>query len=251
MTDRSTSPRPGWLAGLRRSLASVELRVLLPLALVLAGLSLFSAIARSAARAEPSGFDTTLLLLLRNPDDLGDPRGPIWFEEMVRDFTAFGSTGPLLFMTAAAAGYFLLHRDYHMAGLVLLTVFGGFALTLLLKQGFDRPRPELVPRGTYVNTQSFPSGHSSIAASLYLTLGVLLARLQPRRRLKLYVMAAALLLTLLVGASRVYLGVHYPSDVLGGWTIGAVWATMALMISRWQRARQLRRGAAAHNRVEP
>src|SRR5690606_15294876 len=144
-----------------------ELRLLLPIAIILLGLTLFAQIARSATLDEPNRFDTTLLLLFRNPQDLGDPRGPIWFEEMVPDLTAFRSAGPLLFMTAAAAGYFLLHRHYPIAGVVLLTVFGGFVLTPLLKEGFDRPRPELVPRGTYVNTQSFPSGHSSIAAALY------------------------------------------------------------------------------------
>ncbi|NLF64951.1 MAG: phosphatase PAP2 family protein [Chloroflexi bacterium] len=242
MTDhpppaREGARRPGRQLGLR-SLPSVELRLLLPIAIILAGLTLFAQIAQSATLAEPNRFDTALLLLFRNPQDLGDPRGPVWFEEMVRDFTAFGSTGPLLFLTGAATGYFLLRRNYHMAGLVLLTVFGGFVLTLLLKEGFDRPRPVLVPRGTYVNTQSFPSGHSSIAAALYLTLGALVARLQRGRRLRLYVLAVALLLTFLVGLSRVYLGVHYPSDVLGGWTIGAVWATMMLVASRWWRGRR-------------
>lgn len=224
--------------GIRRALAAVELRLLLPILLILGGLWLFLQIAQSAALAEPNRFDATLLLLFRNPQDLGDPRGPIWFEEMVRDFTAFGSTGPLLFFTTAATGYFLLHRNHHMAALLLLTVLGGFVLTLLLKEGFDRPRPELVPRGTYVNTQSFPSGHASIAAGLYLTLGALLARLQTARRLKLFVMAVAILLTLLIGLSRVYLGVHYPSDVLGGWTIGAVWAATVLLLSRWWRRRR-------------
>jgi undecaprenyl-diphosphatase len=237
MSERPFSSPAGWLASLRRWLGGFELRLLLPLAMILVGLWIFLAIAQTATRAEPHRLDSALLLILRDPANLGDPRGPVWLEEMVRDFTAFGSTGPLLFLTGAATGYFVLRRSYHMAGLVLLTVLGGFVLTLLLKEGFARPRPELVPRITYVNTQSFPSGHSSIAAAVYLTLGALIARLQPSRRLKSYVMAVALALTFLVGISRIYLGVHWPSDVLGGWTIGAVWATAALLLSRWVRRR--------------
>lgn len=222
-----------WTVKVRRWLGLIELRLLVPVAVVLAGVWLFAVIAEEAVGEQPGDVDQMLLLALREPDDPADPIGPEWLEEGVRDFTAFGSTAPLLFLTFAITGYFLLHRDYHMAVLVAMTVLGGFALTLLLKQGFDRPRPDLVPRVTYVNTASFPSGHSSIAAATYLTLGVLLARLQPKRQLRVFVIGMAMLLAFLVGFSRVYLGVHWPTDVLGGWTVGIVWATVALMLSRW------------------
>lgn len=222
-----------WRTLVQRWLDEVELRLLLTLALLVGGVLLFAWIADEATETGPHSFDRTLLLALREPDNLSDPIGPAWMEEAVRDFTAFGSTMPLLFLTFAITGYFLLHRNYHMAVLMLATVFGGFLLTLLLKQSFARARPDLVPRATYVYTTSFPSGHSSIAAATYLTLGALVARLQPDRRLKLYVMGVAVLLTFLVGFSRVYLGVHWPTDVLGGWVIGAVWAMVALFLSRW------------------
>ena len=237
MSERPYARIETWQTLIRRWLGMVELRVLLPLLLVVGGIWFFTVIADKVVGEEAGRLDTALILALREPGDTRDPIGPVWVEEMVRDFTAFGSTGPLLFLTFAVAGYFLLHRDYHMAALVLLTVLGAFALTLLLKQGFERPRPDLVPRVTYVNTASFPSGHSSISAATYLTLGALVARLQPARRLKIFVMAVAALLAFLVGFSRVYLGVHWPSDVLGGWTVGVVWAMVALLLSRWWRTR--------------
>jgi undecaprenyl-diphosphatase len=237
MGERPYGRMESWGTLIGRWLGMVELRVLVPVVLVVGGIWLFVVIADAVVMEEPGRLDTALLLALREPTDARDPIGPEWFEEMVRDFTSFGSTGPLLFLTFAVAGYFVLHRDYHMAALVVVTVLGAFALTLLLKLGFDRPRPELVPRVTYVATASFPSGHAGISAATYLTLGALVARLQPRRRLKGFVMAVAMLLAFLVGFSRVYLGVHWPSDVLAGWTIGAVWAMVALLLSRWWRKR--------------
>lgn len=230
----STESRQSFI---QRWLGMIELRALLPLLLVAGGIWFFGVIADEVVGVEPGRFDRTLILALRQADDPRDPIGPVWFEEMVRDFTAFGSTGPLLFLTSAVCGYFVLRRNYHLAALMLLTVLGAFALTLLLKEGFDRPRPELVPRVTYVNTASFPSGHSTISAATYLTLGALAARLQPGRRLKIFVLAVAALLAFLVGFSRVYLGVHWPSDVLAGWTIGVVWAMVALLLSSWWRKR--------------
>jgi undecaprenyl-diphosphatase len=115
-------------------------------------------------------------------------------------------------------------------------VFGatssGFALSVALKALFRRPRPEVVPHLMRAYSSSFPSGHSMISAVVYLTLGVLLAQLVHRRLLKFYFLMLAVLLTVLVGVSRVYLGVHYPTDVLAGWTAGLVWAVLGWLVQR-------------------
>jgi undecaprenyl-diphosphatase len=126
--------------------------------------------------------------------------------------------------------------------LVLIAVAGGQVVTTLAKHGFDRPRPDLVPHGMQVYTASFPSGHSMMAAVTYLTMAVLVARVQPTRALKAYVLALAVLVTVAVGISRVYLGVHWPTDVLAGWSAGAAWALGCWLVARWL----ARRGA-----VEP
>ena len=120
-----------------------------------------------------------------------------------------------------------------MALLVLLAVFGGGAIVYFLKLGFDRPRPDLVPHGSYVFTASFPSGHSMLSAITYLTLGFLLARSQSHRTLRIYIMVLTLVVTGLVGLSRVYLGVHWPTDVLAGWAAGACWALLCWLVARW------------------
>jgi undecaprenyl-diphosphatase len=120
---------------------------------------------------------------------------------------------------------------------VVIAVGGGTLLSFLLKGGFDRPRPELVPHGSYVYTASFPSGHSMMSAVVYLTLGALLVRIHPKRRTKAYILTIAVITTLAVGVSRVYMGVHWPSDVLGGWTLGAAWALLCWLVARWLKMR--------------
>jgi undecaprenyl-diphosphatase len=102
----------------------------------------------------------------------------------------------------------------------------------VLKEFFERPRPDLVPHGAEVFTASFPSGHAMMSAVVYLTLGALLARVETGLRVKAFVLSVSVLLTVLVGISRVYLGVHWPTDVLAGWTVGAAWAVMCWLIAR-------------------
>lgn len=214
----------------------VEASALAPIGLLGASLWLFISIAGEVVEGETTAWDRRLLLALRSAADPSVPWGPAWVQEMARDFTALGGVAVLALMTAAVVGYLLLSRKRHAAVAILVAVAGGLALSTLLKLGFDRPRPELVPHGSLVYTASFPSGHSMMAAVTYLTLGALLARVEASIPVKIYLLSVAVLLTVLVGVSRVYLGVHWPTDVAAGWAVGAAWALLcSLVMSRLQR----------------
>ena len=228
MTTAKQRPAPGgrrhdWWHP-RRWLSARELRILTVLSLIAGGLWLFIRIAQYVELGEVAEIDEQLVLALRNPIDPSDPLGPLWFEEMMRDFTALGGVAVLGLLSAAAIGYLFMIRKRETALMACIAVGGGIVASLLLKDFFDRPRPDLVPHGSHVYTKSFPSGHSMLSAVTYLTLGAVLARVQQRRLLKIYILVLALGVSGLVGASRVYLGVHWPSDVVAGWAAGSVWA---------------------------
>ncbi len=159
-------------------------------------------------------------------------RGPAWVQEAGRDLTAFGGVTGLTLIVGAVMGFLLITRRYRSVLLVFVTTLGGAVIEGGLKHVYDRPRPPLRPPGTFFYSTSFPSGHSMLSAVVYLTLGALLARVTPGRRIKLYLIGMALLLTFLVGLSRVYLGAHYPTDVLAGWTAGLVWAILCWLVAR-------------------
>ena len=148
-----------------------------------------------------------------------------------------GSLSFLGFLVVAALGYLLLIRKRHLAILMAVSVLGGEIIGTVLKIGFHRPRPELVAHGARVFTASFPSGHAMLSAVTFLTIGALLTRVHADRRVKIYFMALAVLLTVAVGLSRVYLGVHYPTDVLAGWCLGAAWAALCWVAALWLQAR--------------
>jgi undecaprenyl-diphosphatase len=204
-------------------------------------------LANEISEGETHGFDRAILLAFRNPADNADPIGPWWLEVMMKDFTSLGGTAVLTLMTIGVIGYLLIERKYAVALFVLVAIGGGSLVSTLLKLGFDRPRPDLVAHAVDVRTASFPSGHALMSAVTYLTLGALLARLQPRRRLKLYILGVALTLTLLIGVSRVYLGVHWPTDVLAGWCVGSAWALACWLVAYWLQ----RRGGIEDDRGEP
>ncbi len=175
--------------------------------------------------------DTAILLAFRTPGDLADPVGPGWLEEMMRDFTALGGVGVLVLVTVGACGYLLVIGKGRASTAMLVAVGGGILISTLAKIGVDRVRPDLVPHGSYVHTASFPSGHSMMSAVVYLTLATMLARVEPRWSAKTYILASAILVTLLVGFSRVYLGVHWPTDVLAGWSVGCGWALSCWLVT--------------------
>ena len=217
----------------RSLIDQVELGLAMLVALSASALWLFVVVADEVAEGETHVFDRAMLLALRAPGTPADPLGPPWVEEMARDATALGGVGVLTFLTLAVAGFLWLQRRRAATVFLLASVCSGVALSSLAKHFFDRPRPDLVPHGSYVYTASFPSGHSLMAAVTYLTLAVLVARNFKERRLRIYVIAVAVLLTILIGISRVYLGVHWPTDVLAGWAAGGAWAFACAALARY------------------
>lgn len=229
-----------WMQPLWRRLvyaARRELHLLIPVLLLAAALWAFVSIADEVVEGESHAFDKAVLLSMRMPNDLTDPWGPRWLEELARDFTALGGTGVLIFVIVVALGFLLLQGKPRVAGVMSVALGVGMSLSPVLKHGFDRPRPDLVPHEVLVYSASFPSGHALQAAAVYLTLGALLARVQPQRRLKGYVLTVSVALMILVGSTRVYLGVHWPTDVLAGWAAGAAWAILCWLITFWLQQR--------------
>jgi undecaprenyl-diphosphatase len=197
------------------------------------GILVFVVLADRVTEGPPGHVDERLLLALRERSDPSDPLGPTWLEEAGRDLTALGGYAVLSILVALVMVYELTSRRYQAAILVLAATLGGLLVSHLLKGLYDRPRPGLVPHLTQVSTSSFPSGHAMLSAVVYLTLGALLARLVDGWWAKLYFIAAALGLTGLVGLSRIYLGVHYPTDVLAGWAAGLSWAILCWLAARY------------------
>ena len=241
----STKARPVFEHG-RRLWIRFRLNEAAPL-LSLAAVSLFAfafiKIAEEVLEGDTTTFDRALLLALREAHNAADPIGPSWLEEAARDITALGGHVVLTMVTLATLAYLFMTRKGHAAVLVVAAVGGGMMLSTALKLGFERPRPDLVPHAARVYTASFPSGHAMLSAVTYLTLGALLARVQPSRRLKAFLIGFAVSLTILVGASRVYLGVHWPSDVLAGWCVGAAWASLCWFVAlQLQRQGQVETG---------
>ena len=193
----------------------------------------FGAIAQEVGKGEPLTFDRHVMLALRNSANPPVPIGPAWLQEAARDITSLGSIIVLGIITFSIAGYLLLDRKPAVASLMLITVFGGIALNNLLKLAFARPRPDFVTHAARVFTSSFPSGHATLSAIAYLTMGALLAQAYPSFPISLYFMSLAAFLTVLIGISRIYLGVHYPTDILGGWCVGAAWAMACWVLMAW------------------
>jgi undecaprenyl-diphosphatase len=226
-------------------LGSHELGILLAIGGVAAGIWIFAIIANEVVEGAPLAFDRKLLLAMRRPGDLA-PIGPPAVQDAARDITALGGVVVLCLVTAATAGFLALEGKRRMALFVCGSVASGLIVSTVLKDLFVRPRPDLVPRAAYASGASFPSGHSMLSAVTYLTLGALLARSRVRKRLKAYCFLLAALLTFMIGVTRVYLGVHWPTDVLGGWTAGAVWALLCWLAAKWLQSRRTLEREAEH-----
>jgi undecaprenyl-diphosphatase len=209
---------------------AIELGTLLSILVVAGGVLLFAELLETV-EGEPGAFDRRALQALRNPADSSDAIGPGWIEFAFRDLTSLGGTTVLTLMTAAVVGFLLVDGKRGAAVLVFVSVSGGALLSTILKLAVARPRPGLVPHLVEVSSASFPSGHAMLSAVVYLTLGALLSRVEGPPRVKIYVLSVAIALTLSIGLSRVYLGVHWPTDVLAGWCAGAAWAVLCWRVA--------------------
>jgi undecaprenyl-diphosphatase len=189
-------------------------------------LLLFLLLAGEVVEGDTLAFDTKILRALRKPDNPSKPIGPEWIESMLVDLTSLGGAAVLGLVVAAVAGFLLLQGRNRTALAIVITSASGELVGEVLKHAFNRPRPTVVPHLRQVFSTSFPSGHAMESAIVYLTLGAMLMRVADRRVTKMYILSVAMFLTVIVGVSRVWLGVHYPTDVIGGWMIGLVWASI-------------------------
>ena len=172
---------------------------------------------------ETRAVDTAVMLAMRRSGDLS-PAGPSWLPQAAVDVSALGGWTVLWMLSLGAVGYLLLTRRRTDALLIAASLGGASLLNSALKVVFDRSRPEVTPHLVEVSNASYPSGHAMLSATAYLTVGAMLAHAEPSRRARIYLLALASLLVVLIGISRVYLGVHWPSDVLAGWCLGSAWA---------------------------
>jgi undecaprenyl-diphosphatase len=206
----------------------------------------FLEIAEDVTSGASRRFDEWAVRSLRKANDPQQPIGPAWVGEVARDVTALGGVAVLTLVTAAVIGYLWLEERYGAMKFIGAATVGGVILSSILKHFYRRPRPELVAHLSSTYTTSFPSGHSMLSATVYLTLGLLMASFVRQRRLKFYFVSIALGVTFLVGVSRVFMGVHYPTDVLAGWSAGLTWALLCAAVARY-----LQRRGAVEKSVVP
>jgi undecaprenyl-diphosphatase len=216
----------------------LEPRFLLLLCVVALALSVFLQVADEVVDGETHDIDAAIMLALHPGEARDGSEDPRWLRDMARDITSLGSTIVLSLVVAVAVVYLLLARRYRLAGFALAATSLGAMLNSLLKMLFDRSRPDLILHDIYLSTSSFPSGHAMSSATVYLTLGAMLAQVSHGTTLKMFVLGIAALLTLLVGLTRVYLGVHWPTDVLAGWSLGAAWALGCWMLAQYIHAEE-------------
>lgn len=215
-----------------------ETAPLLGLFLAAALVFIVAKIASEMLEGDFDAFDRAVLLALRQPGDPAQPLGPLWLQAAARDVTSLGSTAVLTILTLAALGFLMLKRAWTAVVLLAASVIGGTLISTALKNLIERPRPDFAAAVAQTQTYSFPSGHAFLSAVVYLTIGALLARVQRRIEVQIYILSIAVALTLLVGSSRVYLGVHWPTDVIAGWCAGAAWSLICWSIAAWLQARE-------------
>ena len=195
-------------------------------------LLVFLKLASEVTDGETLAFDKKIVLAFRKADDPSLPIGPAWTTSALMDLTALGGPTLIALVVLAVVGFLVFQTRYWTAFFILMTAVSGEAVSYAMKSVFVRPRPTVVPHLREAFSSSFPSGHAMQSAIIYLTLGAMLMRIAEGRLTKIYCCAMAMVLTFLVGVSRVWLGVHYPTDVLAGWIVGLFWASLCWLVAQ-------------------
>ena len=216
---------------LLKELATKEIKILLVLLTLFLSLFVFINVGILVTNGTTRQFDQSIIEYFRVEGNNSEPAGPAFLIESMRDITSLGGETIITIITIFVVGFLLLQKRYDAMWLVIVATIGGALISLGLKEFYGRERPDISYRLINVTPLSFPSGHSMMSAIVYLTEAAIIARIQKNKQIRIYILSAALFLTFIIGLSRVYLGVHYPTDVIGGWTIGLAWASFCWFVA--------------------
>jgi len=227
-----TEERSSMLVSIKTKLMNIEIRVILAFFVVVSLIWIFFILANAVNAGTTQKLDVKIIEYFRNPAD-NSPAGPVWLPDVMRDITSLGGGTVITIITLIVIFYLIINKKYNEMILVLTAVIGGAVIGFGLKEIFGRERPDLIFRLVDVKSLSFPSGHSMMSTVIYLSLAALLSRIERERKVRVYIISVALFLSFIIGLSRIYLGVHYPTDVIGGWTIGLAWAAICWFFAKY------------------
>lgn len=225
------------------TVARAEFAALLALLIAGLGVMTFVEVADDMTEADGQALDQQILAALRPyANDPDRPWGPWWLKEAAGDITSLGGISVLGLFALIVIVFLLSQRKWLSSLLLALGLAGGVGLSEGLKAVFERERPPASLRAVETLNASFPSGHALLATVFYLSVAVMLTRAFPRQRFKVFVLVIGMVLAMLVGLTRIYLGAHWASDVFAGWAVGAAWAMIlwlvAYAVARWQKHRR-------------
>jgi undecaprenyl-diphosphatase len=222
------------------TVARTEMAALTALLVAALGVMSFIEIADDMTEADGQALDQQVLALMRPyADDPGRPWGPWWLKEAAADITSLGGISVLGLFALIVIVFLLSQRKWLSSLLLALGLIGGVVLSEGLKAVFERERPPAAMQAVETLNASFPSGHALLSTVFYLSVAVMLTRAFPRQRFKIFVLGVGIVMALLVGLTRIYLGAHWATDVFAGWAVGSAWAMVlwlvAYGVARWQK----------------